>query len=59
LGAVLGSFAAGFVLIPVLGGITFTIYSAAFLNLGIAAVVLSLDKKGVWGKLETGPFSGQ
>ena len=40
-GAVLGSFAAGFILIPRLG-ITLTIYSAAFLNLAIAASVLIL-----------------
>jgi len=40
-GAVLGSFAAGFILIPRLG-ITLTIYSAAFLNLAIAAIVLIL-----------------
>lgn len=40
-GAVLGSFAAGFILIPRLG-ITLTIYSAAFLNLAIAACVLIL-----------------
>jgi spermidine synthase len=40
-GAVLGSFAAGFILIPRLG-ITLTIYSAAFLNLAIAGSVLIL-----------------
>ncbi len=51
-GAVLGSFAAGFVLIPTLGGITWTIYSAAFLNLAIAAAALSLSKNGVRVKPE-------
>ena len=41
LGAVLGSFAAGFILIPRLG-ITLTINSAVFLNLVIATCVLIL-----------------
>ncbi len=45
-GAVLGSFAAGFVLIPALG-ITWTIYLAALLNLSICAGVLKLAKKSV------------
>ena len=44
LGAVVGSFAAGFVLIPILG-ITWTIVSAALLNLSIAGGVLMLAKK--------------
>jgi spermidine synthase len=45
-GAVLGSFAAGFVLIPTLG-ITWTIYLAALLNLSICAGVLKLAKNRV------------
>jgi spermidine synthase len=45
-GAVLGSFAAGFVLIPILG-ITWTIYGAALINLSIAASVFILCKKSV------------
>ncbi len=43
-GAVAGSLAAGFVLIPTLG-VSRTIYSAAFLNLAIAAAVLLLDRR--------------
>ncbi len=43
-GAVLGSFAAGFVLIPILG-ITWTIYGAALLNLSIAGGVWMLARK--------------
>ena len=42
-GAVLGSFTAGFVLIPILG-ITWTIYLAALLNLSICAGMLKLAK---------------
>jgi len=43
LGAVLGSFAAGFILIPTLG-VTWTIYFAALLNLLICAGMLKLAK---------------
>jgi spermidine synthase len=50
-GAVLGSFAAGFILIPRLG-ITLTIYSAAFLNLAIAACVLILFRNRPQVELE-------
>jgi spermidine synthase len=46
LGAVLGSFAAGFILIPTLG-ITWTIYLAALLNLLICAGMLKLAKNRV------------
>jgi len=46
LGAVLGSFAAGFILIPILG-ISRTIYGAALLNLSISASVLLLSKRDV------------
>jgi len=46
LGAVLGSFAAGFILIPALG-ITWTIYLAALLNLLICAGMLKLAKNRV------------
>jgi len=42
-GAVLGSFTAGFVLIPALG-VTWTIYLAALLNLSICAGMLKLAK---------------
>lgn len=45
-GAVLGSFTAGFVLIPALG-ITWTIYLAALLNLSICAGMLKLAKKSM------------
>jgi len=45
-GAVLGSFAAGFILIPTLG-ITWTIYLAALLNLLICAGMLKLAKNRI------------
>ncbi|MGA1844573.1 MAG: fused MFS/spermidine synthase [bacterium] len=45
LGAVLGSFTAGFILIPLLG-MSRTIYTAAFLNILIAAAIFLLFKKG-------------
>ncbi len=50
-GAVLGSFGAGFILIPLLGR-TWTIYSAAFINLSIGAAVLLLNRAGNREKLE-------
>jgi len=50
-GAVLGSFAAGFILIPRLG-IILTIYSAAFVNLAIAASVLILFRNRPQVELE-------
>ena len=43
-GAVMGSMAAGFVLIPAVG-VARTIYIAAFLNLAIAAAVLKLGRR--------------
>jgi spermidine synthase len=52
-GAVLGSFTAGFVLIPILG-ITWTIYGAALLNLSICAGMLKLAKNRVqWAPSES------
>jgi spermidine synthase len=52
-GAVLGSFLAGFVLIPALG-VTWTIYLAALLNVSIAVGVLKLAKNRVrWEPSET------
>ena len=52
-GAVLGSFAAGFVLIPILG-ITWTIYLAALLNVLICAGMLKLAKNRVqWEPAES------
>jgi len=56
LGAVLGSFAAGFILIPTLG-ITWTIYLAALLNLLICAGMLKLAKNRV--QLETSESKGK
>ncbi len=50
LGAVLGSFAAAFVLIPILG-ITWTILGTALLNLSIAGGVLQLAKNRVQWEL--------
>ncbi len=62
LGAVVGSFAAGFVLIPILG-ITWTIVSAALLNLSIAGGAWMLARKGApWepsGSTETVKLKGK
>ncbi len=44
LGAALGSFSAGFALIPNLG-LSWTIYLAAFLNISIGIVVLNISRK--------------